>query len=134
MKKNKMNIFKISAILFLVLQPLALAGQYDIKEMTPQVSRALAGRKSRYSDLQSAKASGLIGENNQGLVSSLKGPNPLVSAENQDRNAIYEAIVKQNGFGSGGLAQVQRAFADVQRDKAHSGDYVQSSSGEWRQK
>lgn len=134
MKNFQKNILKISAVLFLALQPLAFAGQYDIKEMTPEVSRALENRKNRYSDLQSAKASGLVGENNQGLVSSLKGPTPLVSAENADRSVIYQAIVEQNGFGPGGLAQVQKAFADVQRDKARPGDFVQSSSGEWRQK
>lgn len=131
---KKFDFLKISAILFLVFQPVVLAGQYDIKEMTPEVSRAIENRKARYNDLQNAKAEGLIGENSQGLVSSMKGPTPLVSAENADRSVIYQAIVEQNGFGPGGLAKVQSAFADVQRDKARSGDYVQSSSGEWQKK
>ena len=58
----------------------------------------------------------------------------LVNAENSDRKVIYQTIVDQNGFGSGGLTQVERAFSDVQREKARSGDYVQSSSGQWQQK
>ena len=134
MKNLKTKILKISAVLLLAFQPFVLAGSYDLKEMTPEVNRALENRKNRYSDLQSAKASGLIGENNQGLVSSLKGPTPLVSAENSDRSVIYQAIVEQNGFGPGGLAQVQQVFADVQREKARPGDFIQSSSGQWEQK
>lgn len=128
------NILKISAILFLVFQPVVFAGQYDIKEMTPEVSRALENRKARYDQLQSAKAQGLIGENSQGLVTPLKGGADIAAAENADRGVIYKAIVDQNGFGPGGLPQVQKAFADVQHEKARTGDYVQSSSGEWKQK
>ncbi len=134
MKNIQMSVLKIFAVLFLVLQPLVFAGQYDIKEMTPQVSRALENRKNRYNDLQSAKAAGLIGENSQGLISSLKGGADLAGAENADRNVIYKTIVDQNGFGPSGIQQVQQVFADVQREKARSGDYIQTSSGEWRQK
>ena len=133
MKNSKKNILKISAILFLIFQPLALAGQYDIKQMTSEVSRALNNRKNRYDELQTAKAAGQIGENGQGFVSPIKGGAQLASAENADRKIIYQAIVDQNGFGPGGLAQVQRAFADVQYEKARSGDYIESS-GQWRQK
>ena len=94
----------------------------------------LENRKNRYSDLQSAKAAGQIGENNQGLVSPLKGGDPLAAAENENRLVVYQTIVEQNGFGPGGLEQVQRVFADVQREKARPGDYVQTPSGEWKQK
>ena len=130
----KNSLLKIFTILFLVFQPLALAGQYDIKKMTPEVSRALENRKGRYEKIQSAKAEGLLGENSQGLVTPLKGGSDLASDENSDRSVIYKAIVDQNGFGPSGLAQVQRTFADVQHEKARSGDYIQTSSGEWRRK
>jgi uncharacterized protein YdbL (DUF1318 family) len=112
----------------------AFAGQYDLKEMTAEVKQALAGRQQRYDELQQLKASGQVGENNQGYVEALKGGGSIVTAENQDRRVIYNAIVSQNQFGPGGIAQVQKAFAEVQRDKARPGDYVQGASGEWKQK
>ena len=110
------------------------AGQYDLKEMTPEVKQALANRQQRYEQLQQLKAAGDIGESNQGYVEALKGGASLAAAENQDRRVIYNAIVSQNSFGSGGLSQVQKTFADVQKDKARSGDYVQSASGSWNPK
>jgi uncharacterized protein YdbL (DUF1318 family) len=130
--KKRTGLMTAFFVVFGALQ--LFAGQYDLKEMTPEVRQALANRQQRYDELQQLKASGQVGENNQGYVEALKGGGGLAGAENQDRRVIYNAIVSQNNFGPGGLAQVQRAFAEVQRDKARPGDYVQSASGEWRQK
>jgi len=92
----------------------AFASNYDIKEMTPEVKNALSGRQARYAELQAAKNTGAIRENNEGLVS---GNFPLVSAENRDRMVIYRAIADQNNLGSAGLPQIQRAFAETIRER-----------------
>jgi len=92
----------------------AYAANYDIREMTPEIQQALSGRQSRYAELQSAKKSGAIQENNQGLVS---GNSALVNAENRDRMVIYRAIAEQNNLGSAGLPQIQRAFAETIRER-----------------
>ncbi len=114
-----------------------LAGAYDIKEMTPQIQKAFDGRQSRYNQLQDLKASGVLGEDNQGLVKVLK-PFPeadaMMRAENSDRQVIYSAIANQNGLGPAGLSQIKRIFAEVQREKARNGDHVQLPTGDWVEK
>jgi uncharacterized protein YdbL (DUF1318 family) len=128
--------FSAFLLLFAAVQP-AFAGQYDIKEMTPEIEQALQNRQSRYSQIQQMKNGGVLGENNKGYVEVLK-PLPdadaIASDENADRRKIYQAIVSQNNLGSAGMGPVQTAFAEVQREKASAGDYVQLPSGDWVQK
>ncbi len=115
----------------------AFAGAYDIKEMTPEIQGALSGRQQRYGELQQLKAQGALGESSRGYVEVLKdsgNAGSIASAENRDRQVIYQAIVSQNNLGPQGLEQVEIAFADVQRDKARSGDWIQSPSGSWSQR
>ena len=111
------------------------AGQYDIRQMTPEVQTALQGRQNRYGQLQALKSSGVIGENNRGYVEVLQasGEGPAAS-ENNDRRVIYAAIVQQNGLGPDGLVQVEKAFASVQRTRAKAGEHIQAVSGEWKEK
>lgn len=119
----------------LTCAPLSWAGSYDIKEMTPEIQQSLSSRQARYSQLKQLKSEGAIGENNQGYVEALSGAgNSLASAENADRRVIYSAIVQQNNLGGSGLAQVQKVFAEVQRDKAAPGESIQLASGEWSKK
>ncbi len=134
-----MNHSKItmSALLLATLTctPLVWASSYDIKEMTPEIQQSLSGRQARYSQLKQLKASGAIGENNEGYVEALSGAgNSAASAENSDRRVIYSAIVQQNNLGGSGLSQVQKVFAEVQRDKATAGESIQLASGEWTKK
>ena len=125
-------------MLGLSLSGTALAGSYDIKEMTPAVNRALENRSAHYETLHQLKSAGEIGESNQGYVQVLKNASTraaaLAETENADRRIIYKAIVDQNGLGPQGLVEVQKAFAEVQRDKAKPGEFIQVHSGEWMQK
>ncbi len=108
-------------------------GKYSIKEMTPQVQGALENRRDRFDKLKELKASGAIGENNQGYVQVLakgEGADEIVSAENADRKLIYEAIAKQNEL-QGALDTIEKVFAQVQRDKATAGDKIQTEAGDW---
>ena len=115
----------------------AQAAQYDIKQMTPEVRRAIEQRQARYGSVQSQKASGNLGESNQGYLEVLGGGGQaasLAQAENADRRVIYTAIVSQNQLPPSALSQVETAFAEVQRDKAQTGDSVQLPSGQWTKK
>ncbi len=132
-----MKRFYLGAVLFFTLGcsvPLCHAGQYDFKEITPEISAALKGRQARFSELQRLKQTGAVGEGNQGYVASLGGGQELVAQENRDREVIYRGLVEQNRLGPNGLREVQRVFAEVQRDKAGSGEMVQLPSGVWTRK
>ena len=121
----------------MIAMPLCFAGTYDFKEMTPAIEQALKNRQTRYQLLQSLKQEGAVGENNTGYVTNLKDNAKaiaLTADENRDRRVIYEALAKQNALGNTGLLEVQRAFAEVQSEKAGTGDMIQSSSGDWKKK
>ena len=96
--------------------PTAYAANYDIKEMTPEAREALAGRQTRYAELQQAKKSGATSENSDGYVNCAQNES-LCSAENHDRQTIYRTIAEQNELGGAGLSQIQRAFAETIRER-----------------
>ena len=131
----------LSGILVLLLtafvQTNLWAAKYDIKEMTPEVKSALDARRARYDQLTALKAEGKVGENNRGYVEALGsggGAADVVAAENKDRKAIYNTIVTQNGLTADSLETIEKVFAQVQRDKAASGDSIQDESGNWKKK
>lgn len=122
----------------LLTSPVYAGGKYEIRERTPEVENALHGRKARYNEIQSLKASGALGEDNRAYVKAFSpSAEAIASAENADRRILYHAISEQNGLGtsgSEGLTQVHNTFAEVQREKARSGDSIQLPNGEWVKK
>jgi uncharacterized protein YdbL (DUF1318 family) len=130
--------FFISSVFLalLIMVSSCFASQYAIKEMTPSVNRALKGRQARYAELQTLKRAGAVGENNRGYVTSLGGGSSgaVVSAENADREVIYRTLVDQNSLGANGMREVEKAFAEVQAEKAAPGEMVQSAAGDWQAK
>ena len=116
-----------------VPQNIFAEGKYDIKEMTPEVQAALENRRSRFDQLKDLKAQGIVGENNRGYVEVLGNDfsaRSLVDSENNDRRVIYKTIEVQNNL-SGALETIEKVFAQVQRDKASSGDKMQNEDGAW---
>jgi uncharacterized protein YdbL (DUF1318 family) len=84
--------------------------------------------------LKDLKAQGVIGENNQGYLEYRGAERPnkeVVQAENQDRQAVYSAIAKQQGT-TMELVGKQRAMQIA--EKAGSGEWLQDASGKWYQK
>lgn len=125
------------SLVLLTAMPVCFAADYDYKTMTPDIEKALKNRQARYQQLQSLKQEGVIGENNKGYVTDLKNDaaaTALTADENRDRRVLYEALVEQNKLGSTGLLEVQKAFAEVQKEKAGAGDMIQGSSGDWKKK
>ncbi|MCA9402904.1 MAG: YdbL family protein [Candidatus Omnitrophica bacterium] len=116
--------------------PAAQAKDYNIKQMTAEVSRALESRRQRFDRLADLKSSGAIGENNKGYISVLKhDPQTaeMVKDENKDRKVIYQTIAEQNGLADA-LPVIEEVFARVQRDKAGPGENVQKPDGTWIKK
>lgn len=107
--------------------------KYTIRQMTPDIRSALENRRARFDNLRELKQQGLIGENNQGYLTSFDERariQAMVDAENQDRKIIYEAIARQNNIEEA-IDLVQKAFAKTQRDNAEPGDRIQLDSGRW---
>lgn len=113
------------------------AESYQLKEITPKVKTALDSRRARYDQLKALKDQGSVGENNRGYVEALAGgaaAKTLVAAENKDRRLIYETVVQQNELPGDALTTVENVFAQVQQDKAESGEMIQTFKGEWVKK
>lgn len=132
--KTMLKIFVTAAVLAVGL--MADAAQYDIKQMTPEVQQALENRRSRFDQLRDLKTQGIVGENNRGYIDVLQGDASaasLAEAENADRKIVYQTIAEQNSL-EDQLDVIEKVFAQVQRDKAASGDNIQNDSGQWEQK
>ncbi len=137
MKKLFLFIFMVNVLaavgIFNFPQNIFAEGKYDIKEMTPEVKAALENRRSRFDQLKSLKAQGIVGENNRGYVQVLgndSSAKSLVESENNDRRVIYKTIEAQNNL-SGAMETIEKVFAQVQRDKASPTDKIQTEDGRW---
>jgi uncharacterized protein YdbL (DUF1318 family) len=90
--------------------------------------------KNRLPTILELKAKGIVGENNKGFLEFIGGKKEkadVVAAENEDRQAVYEAIAKQQST-TVELVGKRRALQISQ--KADSGDWLQDASGKWYQK
>ena len=127
----------LSVSILLPLTNLCAQQSYDIKELTPEVKSALDSRRGRFDELKQLKAQGVVGENNKGYVEVITHDGDakmVVDAENKDRNFIYKTIAEQNGLPSDALSTIETVFAQVQRNKAVSGDKIQNPDGSWATK
>jgi len=135
--KKIMQIFSVvsvlSGALLLYGSCVFAGGQYDLKEMTPEVQAALDNRRDRFEQLRELKAKGIVGENNRGYVEALEGDpqaESVVQAENRDRRIVYTTVEKQNNL-TDALSTIEKVFAQVQREKSQPGEKIQSEDGTW---
>ena len=80
------------------------------------------------------KAKGLVGEDNLGylqFIGQKKENEAVVTAENKDRQMVYEAIAKQQGT-TVELVGKHRAIQIA--NKAQPGEWLQDANGKWYQK
>lgn len=109
----------------------------QLKYTTPEVQSALDSRRDRFSRLKEFKGKGLVGEDKEGHVKAFSDDSDLkalVDGENRDRETIYKTIVEQNGLAPEAINTIRATFAEVQREKAESGEKIQLPSGEWSTK
>jgi len=126
---RKYSAYYVFTALFIVLvfggAAACLAGASDIK----------ARMQERLPTIIQLKSDGVIGENNKGYLEFVPGAAirdaGVVSAENTDREAVYNAIAKQQGT-SPQLVGERRAIQIG--ENASPGDWLQDASGKWHKK
>jgi hypothetical protein len=84
------------------------------------------------------------GKNNRGLIEVRPSPDlslqdkaratTLSSEENRDRQQLYAELAKANNIPPERLAEVGSIFADVNRQEAQAGWWIQGQDGAWKQK
>ena len=87
-------------------------------------------------DIRTAKAEGLVGEANTGLVAAVKQPasaevRALIADVNKKRQAQFASTAKKTGTS---VAQVANRFYELAIQKTASGHYYQDSAGRWKKK
>jgi len=124
------------------LVPSAHAAAADLNVQTAAITQLRASMKQRFPQLQPYFVSGAVGFTADGLValrnvSSLPlaqraSLNPLIAAENRDRNALYQEIARANNHPEW-EAQIRATFAARWVSNAASGWWYENASG-WQQK
>ncbi|MGD9007462.1 MAG: YdbL family protein [Desulfobacteraceae bacterium] len=120
--------FKITSLVsLLVIGSIVLAAASWAQDLKSRMS-------ARRPAINSLKASGAVGENNQGYLTLLKrqtDKKALVAAENKDRRKAYQIIAKQQGTTAEHVAK-RRAIQIAK--KAKPGTMLQNAKGKWYKK
>jgi hypothetical protein len=122
---KKKVYFAVLALLFLIV---FAAGAF------PSAQEIQARMIARLPTIKALKDKGLVGENNKGFLEFIgqqKEKQDVVTAENQDRQQVYEAIAKQQGT-TVELVGQHRAIQIA--NKAQPGEWLQDANGKWYQK
>lgn len=125
----------------------------NLKEIPPipqkkrEAIRAMQRRQFNKDDIENLKKLGCAGENNLGLLTFFpvrktkddpafeQFSQNIIKQENQDRMVIMKRIVATNeNFAGNDLPRVQKIFASLNLTAAHSGDLIQTETGEWIKK
>ena len=113
---------------FLLLSSILLGSAYA-------GSNAIKARmRARLPEIGALKAQGIVGEDSKGYLAFVGGKKAkagLVKAENNDRQAVYSAIARQQKTTP---ALVGKRRARQIAAKAHSGAWLQDEGGRWYKK
>ena len=144
-KKAEQSALDPRHILIAVLNGIsseAHAQNVDFNATSPQIEQIKARMAGRFGELRPFLDKGAIGLTADGLIAvhdanaaSLADRarmNQLVSAENKDRKALYQAIAEANNQPSW-AAQIQKTFAERWITQANKGWWYQSGGG-WKKK
>lgn len=121
--------------------------QITISDEKRTVLNAIQNREFNKDDVEEFMREGLVGENARGYL-EIRDPQKLaadaerqrlvekiVAEENRDRQIIMQRIIDINpSIESSDLAEVEKAFANVNRENAKPGEWVQLPGGEWVKK
>lgn len=134
---------RVCAALFFGLFAAAAVAQGNLEINTPAISALKEAMQARHSQLAAHYASGAVGVARDGTI-ALRDANAvplpqrqqvsgLVSAENNDRAALYREIARANGHPEW-ESEVRSTFGQRWSDKAQGGWYVQNAAGQWSKK
>ncbi len=87
-------------------------------------------------DIHDAKAQGLIGEANTGLIAAVQTPasaevRALIADVNGKRRAKFESAAQKTGTT---VSQVANRFYELAVQKTEPGHYFQDAGGRWQKK
>lgn len=120
--------FKITTLVsFLVIGSIVLGAAAWAQDLKSRMS-------ARRPAINALKASGVVGENNQGFLTLLKQQSDkkaLVAAENKDRRNAYQIIAKQQGTT---VEHVAKRRALQIANKSKPGTMLQNAKGKWYKK
>jgi len=129
-------------LLTLLMLPLLAFAAADLELNTPAISALKSSMQARHGQLAGHYASGAVGLTRDGLVAikdanavplkDRQAVNALVSAENNDRNALYREIANANGHPEW-EAEVRNTFSQRWVQKAQGGWWYQDGNG-WAKK
>ena len=118
-------------------------GQGNLEINTPAIAALRGAMQQRHGQLAPVYASGAVGVARDGTIqvrdanavplAQRQQVSGLVSAENNDRAALYREIARANGHPEW-EADVRNTFAQRWTERAQSGWYVQNASGQWARK
>ena len=131
------------SLIDILVPPAQAAGMVKFDADTPAVRKLQASMKQRHGQLKAFYESGAIGFTQDALVVirdldavSLKQRGQLknlVSAENADRNQLYEEIARANGHPEW-EKDVRATFGQTWIGNASKGWWYKNASGAWVQK
>jgi uncharacterized protein YdbL (DUF1318 family) len=145
--KVELNDWQQTAILWLdksinLVISSAHAEEADLTIDSAEIRQLRSTMEARFASLQAFYAAGYIGIQSNGLLTvrdatavplqERNAVNSLVSAENADRNALYQAIANANGHPDW-VADIKATFAKRWVSNAQAGWWYQSG-GQWVQK
>ncbi len=122
-----------------VISPARAGANLEIN--SPEIQRLKASMRQRFPALESAYDQGWVGLKADGFL-TVRGNvplrdrnrvNKLVTAENNDRRRLYQAIANANGQPQW-YEQIRQTFAKRWISHAHRGWWIQKSNGQWVRK
>lgn len=129
-------------LIALLMLPLLALAAADLEINTPAISSLKSSMQARHAQLAGHYASGAVGLTRDGLIAvrdanvlplkDRQAVNSLVSAENNDRNALYREISSANGHPEW-ESEVRSTFAQRWVQKAQPGWWYQDGSN-WAKK
>lgn len=118
------------------ISPVRVAHAQEMKESSARATQILTAMRQRHSELEAAKATGAVGENNRGMaelvypdkITDAEKRNEvqrLVAAENEDRKAYYQEIARLNKDENLTIATVERVYAQRRLMRGRAGELFQ---------
>ena len=130
-------------LVLLLLFPMLAFAAADLEINTPAISALKSSMQNRHGQLAGLYASGAVGLTRDGLIAlrdanavplkDRQGVSALVSAESNDRNALYKEIATANGHPEW-ENEVRSTFAQRWVQKAQGGWWYQDAGGAWQKK
>jgi len=110
----------------------------------PAIRKIIDSRAARLGDVNRYKGTGVIGENNKGLLEARKlesitdlreraAVQQVVRAENADREQLYKEIAAVKNIDLSQLDKIRATYAETLRANARPGDWIQLPDGTWKQ-